>query len=50
MDEAEKLFLSSDLKIYEIAEKVGFTDYRHFSEVFKKKFGVSPRDYKKNIS
>lgn len=47
MAEAEKIFLTSDLKVYEIAEKVGFTDYRHFSVVFKKRFGISPRDFRK---
>ncbi|MDC7236110.1 MAG: response regulator [Spirochaetales bacterium] len=46
MAEAEKLLTASDLKVYEVAEHVGFTDYRHFSEVFKKKFGVSPRKFK----
>ncbi|MGL1891192.1 MAG: response regulator [Spirochaetaceae bacterium] len=46
MAEAEKLLTTSDLKVYEIAEHVGFTDYRHFSEVFKRKFGQSPRNFK----
>lgn len=46
MVEAEKLFLTSDLKVYEIAEKVGFTDYRHFSLVFKKRFGICPRYFR----
>jgi two-component system response regulator YesN len=49
MVEAEKLLLSSDLKVYAIAEHVGFTDYRHFSSVFKKKFDISPGEYKKRI-
>jgi two-component system response regulator YesN len=49
MIEAEKLLLYSDLKVYEIAEHVGFTDYRHFSSVFKKKFDINPGEYKKRI-
>ncbi len=46
MREAEKIFLTSDMKVYEIAEKVDFNDYRHFSDIFKKKFGELPSEYK----
>jgi two-component system response regulator YesN len=33
-------------KIYEVAEEVGFRDQRYFSEVFKKRFGYSPLEYR----
>ncbi|MCX7843668.1 MAG: response regulator [Clostridia bacterium] len=33
-------------KIYEIAEKVGFDDDKYFSKVFKKKFGVTPSEFR----
>jgi len=49
INEAEKIMMSTDKKIYEIAEAVGFSDYRHFSEVFKKIKGKSPSDYKNDI-
>ncbi len=35
-------------KIGVICEKVGFRDQRYFSQVFKKVFGCTPGDYKKN--
>ncbi len=49
MREAEKILLTSDMKVYEIAEKVGFNDYRHFSDIFKKRFGELPSEYKNKI-
>lgn len=35
------------LKTYEIAYKVGFRDEKYFSKVFKKKMGISPKEYRK---
>ena len=29
--------------MYEIAEQVGFNDYKYFTQVFKKMVGVSPK-------
>lgn len=50
MDKAKSFMLNSNMRVYEIAEKTGFTDYRHFSKVFKKAFGVSPREMKKRYT
>ncbi len=33
-------------KVYEIAEEVGFKDQRYFSEVFKKRYGCSPLEFR----
>ena len=41
--------LGSDLKIYEISEKLGFESPFYFSKVFKKLEGVSPRSYLKKL-
>lgn len=49
MKEAEKLLLTSDYKVYEIAECVGLTDYRHFSHIFKERHKCNPKDYKQKI-
>lgn len=43
----ELLKTQSDEKIYEIAEQVGFGDYKYFSFIFKKYTGYSPVTYKK---
>jgi AraC-like DNA-binding protein len=32
--------------VYEVADKVGFSDTKYFSREFKKQFGVLPREYK----
>lgn len=41
------LFQDDDMKIYEIAEKVGYATQHYFSNVFKKNLGVSPVEYRK---
>ncbi|MED4225309.1 response regulator [Neobacillus cucumis] len=42
------LFLQNlELKTYEIALKVGYTDQRYFSQVFKKKMKKTPSEYRK---
>lgn len=38
---------SDDAMIYEIAELVGFNDYKYFSQVFKKYVGYSPTNFLK---
>jgi AraC-like DNA-binding protein len=48
LDNAKKLLDATDanrLKIKEISEMCGFSDALYFSRVFKKHYGVSPRDY-----
>lgn len=43
---AKKLLANTDDKIISIAENVGFSDYHYFSQVFTRRVGVSPRDYR----
>lgn len=38
-----------EMKIYEIAYKVGFRDEKYFSRVFKKVMGSSPSEYRRSI-
>lgn len=42
---AKELMATTDLKIYEISERLGFESAFYFSKVFKKIEGVSPRAY-----
>lgn len=44
-----ELLCQNDMKIYEIAEKVGYSSQHYFSSVFKKETGMSPIDYRKKI-
>ncbi|WEK53023.1 MAG: response regulator [Candidatus Cohnella colombiensis] len=47
MEESKRLILKSDLRRYEISEKVGYESPEHFSKIFKKYFGISPSEMKK---
>ena len=42
IEEAKRLFASTSMKVYEVAEKVGFESVEHFSRVFKKLAGAAP--------
>lgn len=46
METAKELLRSSDLKAFEIAERVGFADPNYFSFCFKKLVGISPKEYR----
>ncbi|MCD8085814.1 MAG: helix-turn-helix domain-containing protein [Clostridiales bacterium] len=46
---AKELMATTDLKIYEISERVGFESSSYFSKVFKKLEGVSPREYMQRL-
>ena len=35
-----------ELKIYEVADMVGYNDYKYFSQVFKKYTGCMPKDFR----
>lgn len=47
MDHAMRLVLSTDLKTYEIAERVGYNNVRRFVDAFRAAFGSSPMDHRK---
>lgn len=47
MEESKRLIQHSDLRRYEIAERVGYESPEHFSKIFKKYFGISPSEMKK---
>lgn len=39
---------SPSLKVYEVAQRVGYPDYKYFHTVFTRHVGVSPSEFKKN--
>lgn len=47
MEESKRLLLQTDMRRYEIAERVGYESPEHFSKIFKKYYGVSPSEMKK---
>jgi two-component system response regulator YesN len=46
MEAAKELLRTTDCKTFEIAKRVGFSEPNYFSYCFKKKFGVSPSQYR----
>jgi two-component system response regulator YesN len=50
IQKAKTLLKNTDLRIYEIAEKVGYNDAYYFSTAFKKIVGINPTDYRDKLS
>ena len=48
MQRALVLLEQTDLRIYEVAEKVGYKSQHYFCAAFKKILDVSPTDYRQN--
>lgn len=48
MFEAGKMLMNTDFSIQQISEHFCFSDQFYFSKKFKEKFGVSPREFRKN--
>ena len=46
IEKAQALLAGTAMKTYQIAEEVGFSDPHYFSQVFKKKCGMVPADYR----
>lgn len=50
MEHAKRLLGNSTLKTYEVAELVGYSDQRYFSQVFRKITGTQPTQYRQSLS
>lgn len=44
---AVKLIAGGDMKMLDVCEEAGFSDYRYFSKTFKQQFGMTPEQYSK---
>lgn len=49
IERAQKLLRETDMRTYAIAEEVGFWDAHYFSQVFKKRCGMSPAEYRTSV-
>nr|WP_245249313.1 AraC family transcriptional regulator [Vagococcus allomyrinae] len=50
IEQACRYLKMTDLKIYEIAKKVGYQDPYYFSRIFKKITGFTPKNYRQQTN
>ncbi len=46
IEKSKELLVNSNLKMYQIAKKVGYDNVKYFFRIFKKKTGKTPEEYK----
>lgn len=49
IEKAKLLLLTTDRKTFEIAEALGFENYRSFNRIFKKETGITPTDFRRKL-
>ena len=49
IQKAKELLIGTSLKLYEISDRVGYSDPKYFSKVFKETTGQLPADYRKSF-
>lgn len=50
LTEAKRLLKETDWKLSNIASEIGYNDPNYFSYIFKRKEGISPKEYRKTRS
>lgn len=50
MEKAVHLLEHTQLKLVGIAEKVGYQDVKHFTQVFRKRMNVTPTEYRQQVA
>lgn len=48
MEEAKRRLRTGEMKVYEVADAVGFPDAKTFAKTFKRVVGCSPKEFEKN--
>lgn len=49
IEHAKKYLKETNLKVYEISQKIGYNDIAYFSKVFRAVTGLSPKQYREQI-
>ena len=50
INEAERLIVTTDFSVEQIAREVGFSNTSYFITKFKQQFSISPKKYRPNYS
>lgn len=50
LEQARLLLLNPKLKLAEIAERVGYQDMKHFTQMFRKRTGLTPTEYRQQAN
>ncbi|MFC4100602.1 response regulator [Paenibacillus xanthanilyticus] len=50
LEQAKQLLQNPKLKLAEVCERIGYQDMRHFSQVFRKKYAVTPTEYRQSFA
>lgn len=50
LESARNLMTTTDLNISQIVYTIGFTSRSYFSKIFKEKYGITPNEFKKQIT
>ncbi|MFD2334461.1 response regulator [Cohnella sp. GCM10020058] len=50
IERAKELLSGPGVKVYEVAEQVGYGSWKHFSRIFKEATGMTPAEYKQHLS
>lgn len=48
IDRAKEMLRVAGMKVYEIAEYVGYNSIAHFNRIFKREVGITPKEYQAN--
>lgn len=50
LSRAIELLKSTDYHMFQIVEQIGYENSTHFYKIFKHKFGMTPKEYRQNLS
>lgn len=49
IEKAQQMLIKPEMKIYEIAQAVGYTDQAYFSRLFKQVVGINPIEFRRRV-
>ena len=50
MDHAQRLLAGSEMSIAQVAQQSGIGTAQHFARLFRREFGISPREYREQFA